>query len=64
EEFVTCGGVKLQEVDPKTMESRLVKGIFFAGEILDVDGITGGYNFQHAWSSGFIAAESINAEVN
>lgn len=56
EEFVTAGGVKLSEVDPATMQSRKIPGLFFAGEVLDVDGITGGYNFQHAWTSGFIAA--------
>lgn len=59
EEFVTAGGVKLSEVDPSTLESRRVPGLFFAGEILDVDGITGGYNFQHAWTSGWIAADTI-----
>lgn len=59
EEFVTCGGVKLSEIDPQTMESRVMKGLYFAGEILDVDGITGGFNFQHAWSSGFIASQSM-----
>ncbi|MBN9482581.1 MAG: flavoprotein [Bacteroidetes bacterium 43-93] len=59
EEFVTCGGIKTSETDPQTMESRVVPGIYFAGEILDVDGITGGFNFQHAWSSGYIAAESM-----
>ena len=56
EEFVTCGGVTLSEIDPHTMQSRIVPGLFFAGEIIDADGITGGYNFQHAWSSGWIAA--------
>jgi predicted Rossmann fold flavoprotein len=56
EEFVTAGGVRLAEVDPMTMQSRKVPGLFFAGEVLDVDGITGGYNFQHAWTSGYIAA--------
>lgn len=61
EEFVTCGGVKLSEIDPQTMESRIMKGLYFAGEILDVDGITGGFNFQHAWSSGFIASQSMMA---
>lgn len=61
EEFVTCGGVKLSEIDPQTMESRVMKGLYFAGEILDVDGITGGFNFQHAWSSGFIASQSMMA---
>lgn len=59
EEFVTAGGIKLSEVNPATMESRKEKGLFFAGEILDVDGITGGFNFQHAWTSGWIAAKSI-----
>ncbi len=59
EEFVTCGGVNLAEIDPQTMQSRKVPGLFFAGEILDADGITGGYNFQHAWSSSWIAAQSM-----
>jgi predicted Rossmann fold flavoprotein len=59
EEFVTAGGVKLGEVDPNTMQSRKVPGLFFAGEILDVDGVTGGFNFQHAWTSGWIAAGAI-----
>lgn len=59
EEFVTAGGVRLAEVDPATMQSRKMPGLFFAGEILDVDGITGGFNFQHAWTSGWIAADSI-----
>ena len=61
EEFVTAGGVKLAEVDPATFQSRKVPGLFFAGEILDVDGITGGFNFQHAWTSGWIAADTIAA---
>lgn len=59
EEFVTCGGIKLSEIDPNTMQSRKQPGLFFAGEIMDVDGITGGFNFQHAWTSGFIAASAI-----
>ncbi|MFI5196262.1 MAG: NAD(P)/FAD-dependent oxidoreductase [Chitinophagales bacterium] len=59
EEFVTCGGITLSEIDPQTMQSRIVPGLYFAGEIMDVDGITGGYNFQHAWSSGWIAAKNI-----
>lgn len=59
EEFVTAGGVRLSEVDPMTMQSRRVPGLFFAGEVLDVDGITGGFNFQAAWTSGWIAAEAI-----
>jgi len=56
---VTCGGVSLSEVDVNTMQSKKHKGLFFAGEILDVDGITGGFNFQHAWTSGWIAAKEI-----
>ena len=59
EEFVTAGGVNLKEVDVQTMQSKLHNGLFFAGEILDVDGITGGFNFQHAWTSGFVAAKAI-----
>ena len=59
EEFVTCGGVTLSEIDPHTLQSRVVPGLYFAGEIVDVDGITGGYNFQHAWSSAWIAAQSL-----
>jgi predicted Rossmann fold flavoprotein len=60
EEFVTSGGIALSEVDPQTMMSRKVPNLFFAGEILDVDGITGGFNFQHAWTSGWIAAKTIS----
>ena len=59
EEFVTAGGIALQEIDANTMESKKVKGLYFAGEVMDVDGITGGYNFQHAWTSGWIVANSI-----
>ncbi len=59
EEFVTCGGITLSEIDPQTMQSRVVPGLYFAGEIMDVDGITGGFNFQHAWSSGYIAANHL-----
>jgi predicted Rossmann fold flavoprotein len=55
EEFVTCGGVRLKEVDFRRMESRLVPGLYFAGECLDIDGITGGFNFQAAWTGGHIA---------
>lgn len=60
EEFVTCGGVTLKEVQFKTMESKLCPGLYFAGEILDIDGITGGFNFQNAWTTGFIAGSSAN----
>lgn len=59
EEFVTCGGIKLLEIDANTMQSKITPNMFFAGEIMDVDGITGGFNFQHAWTSGWIAAKSI-----
>ncbi len=59
EEFVTAGGIRLNEVDANTMMSKKIPGLFFAGEVLDVDGITGGYNFQHAWTSGWIAARVI-----
>jgi predicted Rossmann fold flavoprotein len=59
EEFVTAGGISLQEIDANTMESKKIKGLYFAGEVMDVDGITGGYNFQHAWTSGWIVANSI-----
>lgn len=59
DEFVTCGGVSLREVDFRTMESRLYRGLYFAGEVLDVDGITGGFNFQAAWSTGWIAGRSV-----
>jgi predicted Rossmann fold flavoprotein len=59
EEFVTAGGIRLSEIDANTMQSKLVPQLFFAGEILDVDGITGGFNFQHAWTSSFIAASAI-----
>jgi len=61
EEFVTAGGIRLNEVNAHTMMSKLVPNLFFAGEILDVDGVTGGFNFQHAWTSGWIAAKSIAA---
>lgn len=63
EEFVTAGGIRLTEIDPQTMESRLVPSLFFAGEIMDVDGITGGFNFQHAWTSGYVAARTINEKA-
>ena len=59
EEFVTCGGVSLSEIDLKTMESKKLPGLFFAGEVLDVDGETGGFNFQAAWTTAWVAAESI-----
>ena len=60
EEFVTCGGVKLSEIDANTIQSKIHEGLFFAGEIMDIDGVTGGFNFQHAWTSGWIAAKTIS----
>jgi len=62
DEFVTCGGVRLGDVNLKSMESRLCPGLFFAGELLDIDGITGGYNFQAAWTTGWIAGHAMAAE--
>jgi predicted Rossmann fold flavoprotein len=59
DEFVTCGGVRLREVNLKTMESRLCPGLYFAGELLDVDGLTGGFNFQAAWTTGWIAGKAM-----
>ena len=59
EEFVTCGGIPLSEVDMKTMQSRKIPGLFFAGEILDIDGITGGFNFQAAWTTGWTAGRAM-----
>lgn len=57
EEFVTCGGVSLGEINPFTMQSMVVPNLYFAGEVMDVDGVTGGFNFQNAWTSGFIAGK-------
>ncbi len=59
EEFVTCGGVNLDEVNFKTMESRVCPGLYFAGEILDIDGLTGGFNFQAAWTTGWLAGRAM-----
>jgi predicted Rossmann fold flavoprotein len=59
DEFVTCGGVNLDEVDFKTMQSRLTPGLFFAGEVLDIDGVTGGFNFQSAWTTGWLAGNGL-----
>jgi predicted Rossmann fold flavoprotein len=59
DEFVTCGGVNLKEVDFKTMQSRCCSGLYLAGEILDIDGITGGFNFQSAWTTGWLAGQAI-----
>lgn len=59
EEFVTCGGVSLSDIDPKTLQHKKIPGLFFAGEVLDIDGITGGFNFQAAWTTAYIAGLSI-----
>lgn len=63
EEFVTCGGIPLQEIKLPEMESRICPGLYFAGEVLNVDGITGGFNFQHAWSSGWLAGSSMAEKI-
>jgi hypothetical protein len=59
DEFVTCGGVRLREINFKSMESRITPGLYFAGELLDIDGITGGFNFQAAWTTGWIAGHAM-----
>jgi len=61
DEFVTCGGVRLGEVNFKTMESKVCPGLFFAGELLDIDGVTGGFNFQAAWTTGWLAGKAMAA---
>jgi predicted Rossmann fold flavoprotein len=62
DEFVTCGGVNRKEIDFRTMESRIIPGMYFAGEVIDIDGITGGFNFQNAWTTAWIAAEAISLD--
>ena len=59
EEFVTCGGVSLTNVNLNTMESKVCKNLFFAGEVLDVDAITGGFNLQAAWTTGYVAGKAM-----
>ena len=59
EEFVTCGGVALSSVDPGTLECRSVPGLYFAGEVLDIDAVTGGFNLQAAWSCAHVAAGAL-----
>lgn len=63
EEFVTCGGIDLSAIDPKTYASKLHRNLYVGGELLDVDGVTGGFNFQHAWTSGYLAAKAIAADA-
>lgn len=60
EEFVTAGGIDLSQVDHNTLQSKTAPGLFFAGEVLNIDGITGGFNFQNAWTTGWIAAQAIS----
>jgi predicted Rossmann fold flavoprotein len=60
EEFVTAGGIDLKEINFKTFESKIHKNLFFAGEILNIDAITGGYNFQNAWTGAYVASKSIS----
>jgi predicted Rossmann fold flavoprotein len=62
EEFVTCGGVRLKEIEFRTMESRRCPGLYFAGEVLDIDGVTGGFNFQSAWTTGWLAGQAMGTE--
>ena len=64
EEFVTAGGIHTSEIDVNTMQSKLHKGLFFAGEIINVDGVTGGFNFQNAWTTGWIAAKATGDITN
>ena len=59
EEFVECGGINLKEINFKTMESKVCSGLYFSGEVMDIDGITGGFNFQSAWTSGWIAGNNM-----
>ena len=59
EAIITQGGVRTKDVNPSTMESRTVKGLYFAGEVLDLDAVTGGFNLQIAWSTGYLAGASI-----
>jgi hypothetical protein len=62
DEFVTCGGVDLKEVDFRSMQSRKFPGLFLAGEVLDIDGLTGGFNFQSAWTTSWIAGQAIGRQ--
>lgn len=64
DEFVTCGGVPTDEVDTRTFESRVAKGVYFAGELLNIDGVTGGFNFQNAWTTGHLAGTAVAAALS
>jgi predicted Rossmann fold flavoprotein len=61
DEFVTCGGVRLDEINFRTMESRICPGLYVGGELLDIDGLTGGFNFQAAWTTGWMAGRAMAA---
>ena len=63
EAMITSGGISTSEIDSKTMESKLIQNLFFAGEVIDLDADTGGYNLQIAWSTGYLAAESVIKKV-
>ena len=60
EAIITQGGVSIKDVNPSTMESKIISGLYFTGEVLDLDGLTGGYNLQIAWSTGYLAGNSIS----
>ena len=62
EAIITCGGINTKEINPKTMESKIIKGLYFAGEIIDVDAYTGGFNLQIAYSTGYTAGASISED--
>jgi predicted flavoprotein YhiN len=64
DEFVTCGGVSLAAVNPSTLESRTHPHLYFAGEVLDIDGVTGGFNFQAAWTTAYAVATAISTQYN
>ena len=63
EEFVTAGGILLDEIDHNTMQSKKIPGLFFAGEVINADGVTGGYNFQNAWTTGWIASKGVGEQL-
>ena len=63
EEFVTAGGISLKEIDFRTFESKCVPGIYFAGEVMDIDAVTGGFNFQNAWTGGYIVSKNISKDL-
>lgn len=64
DEFVTCGGVSLNAVSSKTLESKTVKGLYFTGEVLDVDAITGGFNLQNCWTTGYVVARAVTSSIH